>query len=75
MKVIRKFTTVNNGAISFEELNDLNNETIEILIFKNDELNQDKITEQKNNILKFKGCIDSGFYDTSEHVDKLIYGA
>jgi len=71
MEAIRKITTVNNGAISFNDLNKYNQQEVEVIILPL----FDRTTKiQKKNLLQFDGIFKSKMKDTSSKVDELIYG-
>jgi len=71
METIRKITHINNNIISFKELNKFNDQDVEVIIFP---LQENRTVPSKKEFFKYCGAIDSGFTDTSERVDELIYG-
>jgi hypothetical protein len=71
MEAIKKITTIRDGSIYFKELEKYNNQEVEILIFP---LLDENTKEHKENLFKFKGAVASDFTDTSNNVDKVIYG-
>jgi len=75
MEAIRKITTIHDGSIKFEELENLNEQEVEVIVLSLVNLNNKHTNEQKKNFLKFKGAGKSNFTDTSEKVDELIYGS
>jgi len=73
MEAIKKLTTIKNGALSLNELDELNDQEVEVIILP---LFEQKIKprDQKERLFQFKGAVESNFSDTSTKVDKLIYG-
>ena len=74
MEAIKKLTTIKNGAISLNELDELNDQEVEVIILPLIERKMKKPQNQKERLFQFKGAVESKFSDTSTNVDKLIYG-
>lgn len=74
MEALRKITTINNGVITFNELNKYNHQKVEVIVLPIYNKEKKITKSQKKNLLKFDGIINSEENDTSLKVDELIYG-
>ena len=73
MEAIRKITKIKNGSIYLRELEALNNQEVEVIVLSIAQPGE-KTKSKKKKLIQLMGKIDSGYTDTSENVDKLIYG-
>jgi len=71
MNAIRKIIKVEHASIHFDELAEYNNQDVEVIVFP---LSNKQNNKMLKNILDFSGIIASGYIDTSENIDELIYG-
>ncbi len=74
METINKRTIVKNSSISFEELEIFNNLEVEVIVFPSSVSSGNQLKKQKEFLSRFKGCLDLGFADTTEKLDKLVFG-
>ena len=71
MEALRQITTIQNGIITFQELERWNNQEVEVIVLP---LAHSSAQPQTDKFLQFAGTLESPFSDTSEHVDELLYG-
>lgn len=74
MEAIRKITTVNDGVISFDDLNKYNHQKVEVIILPLFSQATKSLKSKKENLMQYDGMIESNTKDTSNKVDELIYG-
>jgi hypothetical protein len=75
MNAIRKITTIHEGSIKFKELENLNEKEVEVIVLSLENIDDKEAQEQRKNLMEFAGTLQSNSTDTSENVDKLIYGS
>ena len=75
MQAIRKTTTITHSTIAFDELATFDNRRVDVIVLPEDEdFPSDTAILRHSALLKFGGAVSSGFTDTSERVDELLYG-
>lgn len=74
METIKAITTIKDGSISFEGLEKLNNQEVEVFVYALGRNNSKAAKEKRKKFFKFQGIIDSKFSDTSKNVDRIVYG-
>ena len=72
MDAIRKIIKVKHSSISFSELAKYNNQDVEVIVFPI--IKKDDFKGFRKHILEYSGIIKSNYSETSENIDKIIYG-
>lgn len=75
MQAIRKITVIENQSLCFDELKAFEGQSVEVIVLPiHIKRTRHRALSKKTAFFRFQGQIKSSFVDTSEQVDKLIYG-